>query len=389
MLVQQINRMENSIASMKQSQTKQKTGTPSIRETTAIENDNISLHVPVDKALCGESNQPSVEEKNPCDPEFNGNLESPGSSAVIKSTGNRSLVAALFKRPTGNSSESSMSQEGRNCTNSRKRGCEEGHEIDVGDEIVKQIVYEKETPKANGPPILSNLAEAFKKFWLIESKNDQIIKKLKLDYVAPSDCEEFSNCEEFHVPLLNEEILKNKNIHSFYKRNDKRWFDIQNLILRATAAVLDIANICLVADNKNRLIQSKDVLVRSIDTITLLGSVSQQITIELKDRLKTSLSEDYRNICDQDHSNSKLLFGDDLAENVKRAKATYSLNQSISAKKIRTSSSTPSRSSHPAGNYQSSKNSLNSQGRKKNFTHQTSQPRFPHKRTPDRRQKRN
>ena len=187
---------------------------------------------------------------------------------------------------------------------------------------------------------------------------------------------------------MNEEILKNKNIHSFYKRNYKRWFDKQNLILRATAAVIDIANICLVADNKNRLIQSKDVVVRSIDTITLLGRLSQQITIERKDRLKT-LSEDYRNICDQDHSNSKLLFGDDLAENVKRAKATYSLNQSISAKTIRTSSSTSSRSSHPAGNYQSSKNSLNSQGRKKNFAHQTSQPRFPHKRTPDRRQKRN
>ena len=44
MLVQQMNRMENTIASMKQSQTKQKTGTPSIRETTAIEHDNISLH---------------------------------------------------------------------------------------------------------------------------------------------------------------------------------------------------------------------------------------------------------------------------------------------------------------------------------------------------------
>ena len=97
MLVQQMNRMENSIASMKQSQTKQKTGTPSIGETTTIEQDNISLHAPVDKALCGEANQPSVEEKNPCDPELNGNLESLGSSAVVKSTGNRSLATARFK----------------------------------------------------------------------------------------------------------------------------------------------------------------------------------------------------------------------------------------------------------------------------------------------------
>ena len=84
----------------------------------------------------------------------------------------------------------------------------------------------------------------------MESKNDQTIKKLKLDYVI------LSNCVEFHVPLLNKEILKNKNIHSYCKRNDKCWFDIQNLILRATAAVVDLARIYLEADNKNRLIQS-------------------------------------------------------------------------------------------------------------------------------------
>ena len=53
------------------------------------------------------------------------------------------------------------------------------------------------------------------------------------------------NWEEFHVPLLNEEILKNKNIHSFYKRNEKPWFDIQNLILKATAAVIDLDSIWL------------------------------------------------------------------------------------------------------------------------------------------------
>ena len=57
--------------------------------------------------------------------------------------------------------------------------------IIVGNEIAKKIVYEKQTPSANGPPILSNLAETFKKFWVTESKNDQSMKKLKLDYVIP------------------------------------------------------------------------------------------------------------------------------------------------------------------------------------------------------------
>ena len=33
-----------------------------------------------------------------------------------------------------------------------------------------------------------------------------LLKKLKLDYVIPS------NCEEFHVPLLNEKIIKNNDV---------------------------------------------------------------------------------------------------------------------------------------------------------------------------------
>lgn len=64
----------------------------------------------------------------------------------------------------------------------------------------------------------------------MESKNHKTIKKLKLDPAIALDC------EEFHVHLLNVESFKNKNMHFFYK--EKRWFDIQNLILRATVAEL-------------------------------------------------------------------------------------------------------------------------------------------------------
>ena len=51
--------------------------------------------------------------------------------------------------------------------------------------------------------------------------------------------------EKFYVPAMNEEIIENKNIHHYYKRNDKRWFDPQNVVLRATVAMVDIANLCL------------------------------------------------------------------------------------------------------------------------------------------------
>ena len=50
---------------------------------------------------------------------------------------------------------------------------------------------------------------------------------------------------------MNEEIIKNKNIHHCYKGNGKLWFDLQNIVLKETSAVVEIANLCLEADNKN------------------------------------------------------------------------------------------------------------------------------------------
>ena len=143
----------------------------------------------------------------------------------------------------------------------------------------------------------------------------------------------------------------------------------------------DFANICYETDNKNRLIQSKNVVVWSINIITLLGRTNQQMTVGCKDWLTASLTEHYSNICDQDHSKSKLLFDDDLAEKERRPNATTSLNQSISS-----SSTTPSRNA--LANYQSNKSYVNSRGKKKNFDHPTGQSRFPHKITPDCFQKR-
>ena len=65
------------------------------------------------------------------------------------------------------------------------------------------------------------------------------------------------------------------------------------------------------------------------------------MTFERKKSLKNILLEDYKTTCEQDHSDSKQLLGDDLADNVKKAKATHSMNPSISNKWLKFSSSSP------------------------------------------------
>ena len=102
-----------------------------------------------------------------------------------------------------------------------------------------------------------------------------------------------------------------------------------------------IANLYLETDNKNEVIHSKHDAVKSLDGITLLGKVNDQMTFERKERLKNALSKDYRTICEPHHSDSKKLLGDDLADNMKKAKTTHSMNQSISNKRLTISSNSP------------------------------------------------
>ena len=74
----------------------------------------------------------------------------------------------------------------------------------VSNEKTGHIVTEKKSSQAYSPPILENLASAVTKIWHNEPRNEQ---------------------------TLNEEIIKNKNINHYYKRN-KRWFDLQNAVLK-------------------------------------------------------------------------------------------------------------------------------------------------------------
>ena len=87
--------------------------------------------------------------------------------------------------------------------------------------------------------------------------------------------------------------------------------------------MVEIVNLCLEVDNKNEVIHSKDVVVKAINAITLLSKANHQITFQRKERLKNALSEDYKTICEQDHSDYQQLLGDDLADNVKKAVCTF------------------------------------------------------------------
>ena len=198
---------------------------------TAQEQDKVSLHPDssdYQEDDLGEKVRPSSEELRPVNTEIDLTVgEVVRDQAEAMSTGKYSLVGGLFNqnspvpKTSGQLSPHSPSQGVRAAhSTSSKRKLDDENDLNVGNEIIDQIVTEKESPQAYGPPILVNLASAVTEFWQTEARDEQKIKKLKNEYLV------VSNCPKFYVPTLNEEITKNKNIHHYYQRNDKRRFDL-------------------------------------------------------------------------------------------------------------------------------------------------------------------
>ena len=83
----------------------------------------------------------------------------------------------------------------------------EDRNLQLHEEITDTIIRERQSRENSGLGIISKLAVGIKKFWTENSKNNSLFKGYK-DQLAVHE-----NCEYIKVPLLNDGILKNKNIH--------------------------------------------------------------------------------------------------------------------------------------------------------------------------------
>ena len=115
-------------------------------------------------------------------------------------------------------------------------------------EINNSITGERQTRHNNNLKILSKLAVGLKKFWRKDFKNNSHLNLYK-DQLAL-----LQNCEHVKVPLLNNDILKNKNIDYYSKRNYKKYADMQQLLTQDCTAVINIANNCLEGCKFNKIV---------------------------------------------------------------------------------------------------------------------------------------
>ena len=71
----------------------------------------------------------------------------------------------------------------------------------------------------------------------------------------------------------------------------------------------------------------------STDAMTVSGKASQLISAERKVHLKLALNEDIRSLCNNDHTTSDYLFGENISESLKLAVKNYKSAQNLANSK--------------------------------------------------------
>ena len=169
-----------------------------------------------------------------------------------------------------------------------------------------------------GPKVVQNLADIAIKRWGKPIANDKL-KTLLAKHAKPE------NCAELTVPRVNLEIWSSMNNS---KKSADIWLsNIQQVMQQGTFGMLKACDSLLTTPT-----DTKTALSHSIDALALMGHAVGALSCIRRDNINPTLNPVYYSLCnraDDPVPHSSLLFGDDLAKQVRDAKETSNISQSL------------------------------------------------------------
>lgn len=195
--------------------------------------------------------------------------------------------------------------------------------LDVAEDLLCQVDDEF-SDTTLGDKILDNLADRICKHFVVDPTkvSSDLLGRLKLP----------KNCSGIVVPMMNQTILDMKDFESI-RHVERKLYNTQLNVQRATAAIAKIANMALEADQNSKMIDSKALLRAALDGVTVLGQAQASLTNSRKNNIKQILSDDVKDICNPKRKASQYLFGDDLPKSIKEARDIYRMSNNIGNKK--------------------------------------------------------
>ena len=191
--------------------------------------------------------------------------------------------------------------------------------VDLG--ILNQVDQEHQIPQNLGDAISERLASVIKKHWSYEPEKFCNVKKLQEKLLISQ------NCAEICTPKLNREIFCNNNIPGWVKRADKRFQNCPASVVKATAGMIKLCDNLLKAEKENIVVNTKDLLSLTMESIMLLGHVNFSMNNMRRDRIKNSLQKDLHFLCEAGNPPTTLLLGDDLPKKFMKQRSHQNLPQ--------------------------------------------------------------
>ena len=195
---------------------------------------------------------------------------------------------------------------------------------DTGDVIMEEL-FPSQTV-VSGPKLNDKVAACVEKKWLSNLTKDGI--DAMGDIIMPQ------NTKAVCAPLLNPEIWG--ELPRAARSSDKRMINLQENLQRAALTSACTIEYLLAKEKANRKgEQEKDpqisvLMQEHMNSIALLGNVSQQLSFTRRQRLKTHMNPKISGICDLKYEGPhKLLFGDDFSQTLSRAEQKKKVTDTV------------------------------------------------------------
>ena len=165
-----------------------------------------------------------------------------------------------------------------------------------------------------GENISESLAQLINAATTSQCITDQIVDKYKIP----------QNCNKMGPPKINPEIWGelNKRVQSA----DKNFRDTQLLVAAAIMPIVKLAALV-----KAQMSITPEIKACISDAITLMGQVQYNISLRRRYMLRPHLKKKYSSLCNLNTPISSLLFGDDVAQEIKKCETGLRLRRDDNA----------------------------------------------------------
>jgi hypothetical protein len=168
-----------------------------------------------------------------------------------------------------------------------------------------------------GPELNKDLAESINRLFT-NKQSKESFEKYKNEFKIPV------NCKQMTVQKVNSEIWP--LLPTSIRQADYNAQHQQQQLSMVSSAVAQIAEKLFMS----KVITTTDrqtMLKMSLEATAILGSLTQDINMNRRQKIKPSLNSEFSGICNQTQT-GEWLFGDNIAEQLKATKASSSLVKS-------------------------------------------------------------